>query len=151
LEYVHSDDGYNGSSVSPLGIAYPAPTAAFASSDNYIATLFWTPGTLPDFQPWVRFDRAEPSAFSDYTKAQVTAANWAGNGNIAKTAYSVGFNWFIWQVNPVTRKTYGSQQTERVLKLQVSYTYFDLPGVDNAANTTPLANNQVDAALTFNF
>jgi hypothetical protein len=152
LEYVHSDDGYNGSSVSPLGIAYPAPTAAFASSDNYIATLFWTPGTLPDFQPWVRFDRSAPTAFSDYTKAQVTAANYAGNGNIAKTAYSVGFNWFIWQLNPVTRKTYGSQQTERVLKLQVSYTYFDLPGSAAAANTkTPLANNQVDAALTFNF
>jgi len=51
----------------------------------------------------------------------------------------------------VTRKTYGSQQTERVLKLQVSYTYFDLPGVGNLANTTPLAKNQVDAALTFNF
>jgi hypothetical protein len=157
LEYVHSEDGYDDRSYSPLAASaatsiYPGPTAAFASSDNYVATLFWTPGTLPDFQPWVRFDRAAPTAFSDYTKAQVTAANYAGTGNIAKTAYSVGFNWFIWQLNPVTRKTYGSQQTERVLKLQVSYTYFDLPGSAAAANTkTPLANNQVDAALTFNF
>jgi hypothetical protein len=148
---VHSDDGYDGDKVSSLGSAYPAPAAQFASSDNYVATLFWTPGTLPDFQPWVRFDRAEPTAFSNLTKAQLASANYLGNGNIAKTAYSVGFNWFIWQVNPVTRKSYASQQTERVLKLQVSYTFFDLAGSSDAANTTPLAKNEIDAALTFNF
>ena len=43
------------------------------------------------------------------------------------------------------------QAPERVLKLQVGYTYFDQPGVNAPGNATPLAKNQIDAALTFNF
>ena len=149
-EYVHSDDGYGGVNHSPLELTqslYPAPVAKFASSDNYVITLFWTPGTLPDFQPWVRYDLSQPNGFKGFSAAD----SLAGNGDVARTAYSIGFNYFFWQVNPVTRRTYGSQQTERVLKLQVGYTYFDQPGVNAPGNATPLAKNQIDAALTFNF
>jgi len=147
-EYVHSEDGYGGSSVSPLGTTYPTPLAPFASSDSYVGTLFWTPPTLPDYQPWIRIDYLKPKAFNNDTAAQLATANAGGYGNVGRTAYSIGFNWFIWQVNPVTRRTFTSMQTERVLKFQMDYTYFDL----EAANASSgLAKNQIDAVLTLSF
>jgi hypothetical protein len=147
-EYVHSDDGYGGSSVSPLGTTYPTPLAPFASSDSYVGTLFWTPPTLPDYQPWIRIDYLKPEAFKNDTAAQLATANAAGNGNVGRTAYSIGFNWFIWQKNPVTRLSYSSMQTERVLKFQLDYTYFDL---ETANASSGLAKNEIDAVLTLNF
>jgi len=146
-EYVHSEDGYDGRTVSPLGAAYPTIGGTTPSeSDSFVGTLFWTPSTLPDFQPWIRADRFAPTAFKNYTPAQLLAANQGGYGNVVRTAYSVGFNWFIWQKNPVTRLTYASMQTERVLKLQVDYTYYD-----QSSYTTLLAQNQIDVLLTLNF
>jgi len=152
LEYVHSDDGYNGSSVSPLGGAYPSALAKFASSDSYVGTLFWTPPTLPDYQPWVRVDYFKPEAFNNVKGVlpgqPLYTANESGYGNNAEVAYSIGFNWFIWQKNPITRLNYSSMQTERVLKLQVDYTYTDLqaPGASSI-----LAKSQIDAVLTLSF
>jgi hypothetical protein len=147
-EYVHSEDGYDGSSVSPLGTAYPTALAPFAKSDSFVGTLFWTPPTLPDYQPWIRVDYLKPKAFNNYTGSTLASANAGGYGNAAKTAYSIGFNWFIWQKNPVTRLTYSSMQTERVLKLQADYTYFDL---ETAGASAGLAKSQIDVLLTLSF
>ena len=158
-EYAHSDDGYNGYKYSPLGKdplinsansnAYPTPTAAFAHSDSYVTTLFWTPATLPDWQPWVRVDYLKPDAYKDYTSKSTTTLatqNGNGQGDIARTGYSIGFNWFIWQLNPVTRRQYTTMNTERVLKFQMDYTRWYAPGAD--AN---IAKNQIDALLSVTF
>jgi len=148
-EYVHSEDGYGDRSTNnPVG---PAPSAAFASSDSYVGTLFWTPSTLPDFQPWVRFDRFAPKAYNNLSTAQLTAANAAGTGNNARNAYSIGFNWFIWQVNPVTRRTYASMQTDRVLKFQAGYTRFDQADSGPKGSGFTGARNQIDLLITYNF
>jgi hypothetical protein len=145
FEWVHSEDGFDGDSVSPLkGFSTMAPTAPVASSDSYVGTLFWTPATLPDFQPWVRFDRWEPTAFGNYTPAGLESANAAGFGNISRNIYSIGFNWFIWQVEPITRRVYAAPPTERVLKLQMGYSRTEQE--DYAG-----AKNEIDALITFNF
>jgi hypothetical protein len=78
----------------------------------------------------------------------LASANAGGYGNVSRTAYSIGFNWFIWQKNPVTRLAYSSMQTERVLKLQVDYTYTDLEAPGASAG---LAKSQIDAVLTLSF
>jgi hypothetical protein len=155
-EYVHSVDGYNGSNVNPPGdggAAGATPTASFARSDSIVTTLFWTPATLPDFQPWTRFDRLVPTAYNNLTAAQLLTANTGGTGNYGRNAYSIGFNWFFWQVNPVTTRAYASAKTERVLKLQLGYTFLQQPGFTMAPNTTTTTGNrsQIDALLTYNF
>lgn len=132
-EYVRTKDGYDGRKV-PVGTTGPAPSAAFAESESFVGTLFWTPQTLPDFQPWIRFDRFQPTAFSDLTPADLAAANAGGTGNFARNAYSAGLNWFIWQVEPVTRRTYATSATSRVLKVQASYTRYDQEAFTGAKN-----------------
>ncbi len=134
-EYVHSDDGFDGFLTNRLNAASVVTQAAFQSSDNFVATVFWTPSTLPDFQPWVRFDRFDPTAYKNTTSLY--------GANI----YSVGFNWYIWQKEPVTRRTYDVPQTERVVKLQVGYSYTD----QEHYNPATQIKNQIDAALTFAF
>lgn len=89
-EYVHGIDGR-------------------VQSDSYVGTLFWSPNTLPDFQPWIRYDRYEDNA---------TFAN-------SKNIYSIGLNYFLYQVEPVTRRVYETTKTERVVKLQLGYDYID--------------------------
>jgi len=150
-EYVHSEDNFPGDRNSPLHGTGPLPTAQCGKSDSYIGTLFWTVPTLPDFQPWVRYDHFDPRAFSNLTPTQLATANAGGYGNNARDAYSVGFNWFIWQLNPVTRLSYTSMQTERVLKLQTSYTYFNQSNNGPKGSAFIGANNQIDALLTYNF
>jgi uncharacterized membrane protein len=148
-EYVHSEDGYHGYSTNLLAGSSTLSQTPY-KSDSYVGTLFWTPPTLPDYQPWIRVDRFEPAAFKDYSgtapKQPLWNANSLGYGNIERTAYSIGFNWFIWQKNPVTRLSYASMQTERVLKLQVDYTYYD-----QSHYTSLLPQNQIDVLLTLNF
>ena len=134
-EYVHSDDGFDGFATNRLNAASVVTQATFQSSDNFVATVFWTPSTLPDFQPWVRFDRFDPTAYKNTTSLY--------GANI----YSVGFNWYIWQKEPVTRRTYDTPQTERVVKLQVGYSYTD----QEHYNPATQIKNQIDAALTFAF
>lgn len=77
-------------------------------SRGTVATLFWTPGTLPDFQPLLRYDRFDPDT---------------DRGGDAIRVVTAGFNYFIYQSEPVTRRTYAVVQTERVLKLQVNYNF----------------------------
>ncbi|MDR1191098.1 MAG: hypothetical protein LBK60_05445 [Verrucomicrobiales bacterium] len=103
-EYVRSEDGYPG---------------AIAISNDFVFTLFWTPSTLPDFQPWFRFDRYEPNGVIPANGAYTLANRNTSN------IYSVGINWFIWQTEPVTRRTYETLKTERVIKLQLAYDFVD--------------------------
>lgn len=75
-------------------------------SEAVVATLFYQQDALPDFQPLVRFDYLDPDR------------GLADDGRIVGT---VGFNWFFWQVEPVTRRTYEVAKTERVVKLQANW------------------------------
>jgi hypothetical protein len=75
-------------------------------SEAVVATLFYQQDALPEFQPLVRFDYFDPDL------------GVGGNGRIVGT---LGFNWFFWQVEPVTRRTYEVAKTERVVKLQANW------------------------------
>lgn len=118
FEYIHSEDGFDGvtySTAAPQTVT--ANASGWRTSDSYVGTLFWTPTTLPDFQPWVRFDYYDPSWTT------TTAPLW--NDSNAKRIYTVGLNYFLYQVEPVTRRSYGTTKTERVIKLQLAYDYID--------------------------
>jgi len=139
-EYVYSKDGYDGRRNAPKTGTGPSPTAAFAKGSTIVGTLFWTPSVLPDFQPWGRVDIFRPWAYSNLTDAQILTANNAGNWGNRRDAYSIGFNYFIWQVEPVTRRSYDLTQTSRVLKLQASYTRL-------RQETFSGAKNQIDVVI----
>jgi hypothetical protein len=132
-EYVYSKDGYDGRNA-PLKGTGGAPTAAFAKGSTFVATLFWTPGALPDFQPWARFDLFRPWAYSNLTDPQIATANAAGNWGNRRDAYSAGFNWFIWSVEPLIRRSYATAETNRVIKVQASYTRFRQQAFTGAKN-----------------
>ncbi|GEM_PF-1911510 len=140
FEYVHSQDGYSGYStnINDTTVTWPSPTAAYKESDSYVATLFWTPSTLPDFQPWIRYDRFKPTAFDGLNAASTLL------GNTQTDIYSIGFNWFIWSVEPVISRSYSTQQTNRVLKLQLGYDYIDQQNLTKA-------RHQVNGVVTYNF
>ena len=138
-EYVFSKDGYDGRNAPKTGTG-PAPTAAFAKGSTFVATLFWTPNTLPDFQPWARFDLFRPWAYSNLTDAQIVSANAAGNWGNRRDAYSAGFNWFLWAVEPLIRRSYDLSQTSRVIKIQASYTRYRQQAFSGA-------KNQIDVSI----
>lgn len=75
-------------------------------SEGVVATLFYQQDALPDFQPLVRFDSFDPDL---------------GVGDNGRIVGTLGFNWFFWQVEPVTRRTYEIAKTERVVKLQANW------------------------------
>jgi hypothetical protein len=132
-EYVYSKDGYDGKNAPAKGTG-GAPMAAFAKGSTFVATLFWTPGALPDFQPWARFDLFRPWAYTNLTDAQILSANAAGNWGNRRDAYSVGFNWFIWSVEPLIRRSYATAETNRVIKIQASYTRYRQEAFSGAKN-----------------
>jgi len=140
---VYSRDGYDGRNA-PLKGTGPAPTATAAKASTFVGTLFFTPGTLPDFQPWVRFDLWRPWPFSNLTDAQITSANSAGNWGNRRDAYSIGFNWFIWATEPIVRRSYATSETWRVIKLQASYTRLRQEAFTGA-------KNQIDVNLQGSF
>ena len=142
-EYVYSKDGYDGRNAPAKGTG-AAPTATAAKASTFVGTLFFTPNTLPDFQPWVRFDLWRPWPYTNLTDAQITSANAAGNWGNRRDAYSVGFNWFIWAVEPIVRRSYAMSETWRVLKLQASYTRYRQEAFSGA-------KNQIDASLIGSF
>jgi hypothetical protein len=133
-EYVYSKDGYDGYRNTPAKGTGPAPTAAFAKGSTIVTTLFWTPSTLPDFQPWVRWDLFRPWAYTNLTDAQILSSNAAGNWGNRRDAYSVGFNWFVWSVEPLIRRSYDTAHTNRVIKIQASYTRFKQEAFTGAKN-----------------
>lgn len=98
-------------------------------SVGYVTTLFWTPGTLPDFQPLFRYDAYDPDT---------------GKGKDKTEIFTVGFNYFFYQTEPVTRRTYDIKPTERVVKLQVNYNIQKKEGGNTLAN-------DVNAQLVFSF
>ena len=142
-EYVYAKDGYDGRNAPKTGTG-PAPTGVSAKASTFVGTLFFTPGTLPDFQPWVRFDLWRPWAYSNLTDAQIASANASGNWGNRRDAYSVGFNWFAWAVEPIVRRSYDTSATWRVIKLQASYTRLRQTAYTGA-------QNQVDVSLFGNF
>lgn len=75
-------------------------------SQGIVSTLFWTTTALPEFQPLFRFDRFDP----DKKKS-----------NDRKDIYTIGVNYFFYQVPPFTRRVYETTKTERVIKLQINY------------------------------
>jgi hypothetical protein len=80
--------------------------ATAVKTESLVATLFYQADAIPDFQPLVRFDSYDPNA---------------ATGDNARIVGTVGFNWFFWQVEPVTRRTYEVAKTERVVKLQANW------------------------------
>lgn len=75
-------------------------------STDYVATLFWTPSTLPDFQPLYRYD----NFLSD-----------SSNNNTRSVIHTLGFNYFVWQTTPVIYRTFAATNTSRVLKIQANW------------------------------
>lgn len=98
-------------------------------SRGAVATLFYNPSALPDFQPLVRVDRFDPNTSRSGDK---------------RTIYTVGFNYFFWQEEPIVRRTYEVAKTERVVKLQVNYNHVREEGAQ-------VPNNQLLAQLVFGF
>ena len=82
------------------------PATVRTDSEAWVATLFYTASALPEFQPLVRFDFFDPN--------RDVGAN-------ARIQLVAGFNWFFYQVEPITRRTYEVARTERVVKLQLNY------------------------------
>ena len=138
FENIHSEDGYDGISYSTTAGKKKGP-AGWRTSDSYVATLFWTPGTLPQLQPWVRFDYFKPSWQS------IVASPTAYNSTVEKRIYTVGLNYFIYQVEPVIRRVYTTTETERVIKLQLAYDYIDYAGKNYGGN------NRVTGQVVFSF
>ncbi|MDP3673260.1 MAG: hypothetical protein WA191_06335 [Telluria sp.] len=106
-----------------------ASNGVATKSRGAVATLFYNPSTLADFQPLVRIDRFDP--------------NTSRSGD-RRTVYTVGFNYFFWQQEPIVRRTYEVAKTERVVKLQVNYNR-----VREERNQIP--NDQLLAQLVFGF
>lgn len=104
LEYLHKPFLLDAEYV--RGDDRAAATPRKIRTEGAVATLFYQKDALPDFQPLVRFDYLDPDL------------GVADNGRIVGT---VGFNWFFWQVEPVTRRTYEVAKTERVVKLQANW------------------------------
>lgn len=104
LEYLHKPFLLDAEYVRGDDRAVGAPRKV--RSEGLVATLFYQQDALPDFQPLVRFDYLDPDL------------GVPDNGRIVGTA---GFNWFFWQVEPVTRRTYEVAKTERVVKLQANW------------------------------
>ena len=90
--------------VNPNNPVIPASTnVGRQKSTDYVVTLFWTPSTLPDFQPLYRYDRFD----SDTTPTSII--------------HTFGFNYFVWQTTPVISRTFAATPTSRVLKIQANW------------------------------
>jgi hypothetical protein len=98
-------------------------------SRGYVGTLFWTPGTLPDFQPLLRYDRFDPDT---------------SRGGDAVRVVTAGFNYFFYQVEPVTRRTYEVLKTERVIKAQFNYNFV-------RQDAAPRTNDEYVAQVVYSF
>ncbi len=87
----------------------PAAPGPDIEKEGFVATVFYRPGKLPDFEPLVRFDRW------NYNR------NLVENGRRDTT--TIGFNYYFWQKDPIVRRTYETVKTERVIKIQVNYLF----------------------------
>jgi hypothetical protein len=85
---------------------YSAWTAKYGYGKSFVGTIFYTADALPDFQPLIRYDWFDP----DYKVA-----------NDASKIYSIGFNYYFYQIAPLFKRSYAIAKTERVIKLQVNY------------------------------
>jgi hypothetical protein len=93
--------------VNPINPVIPANAVVGARrSRQYVATLFWTPSTLPDFQPLYRYD----DFLSDLS-----------NHNTRSIIHTLGFNWFIYQTTPVISRSFAATEGNRVLKAQFNW------------------------------
>ena len=101
----------------------------YVHSVGAVATLFWNPNTLPDFQPLIRYDFFDPNTDAGKDRTEI---------------YTIGFNWFFYQTEPITRRTYEIKATERVIKLQVNW---NLVKKQNSPDTA----NDVSAQVVFSF
>jgi hypothetical protein len=143
-EYIYAKDGYEDYRNAPTKGTGGGSISPAARARTFVGTLFFTPGTLPDFQPWIRADLWRATPYSNLTDAQIVTANNAGNWGNRRDAYSVGFNWFIWAVEPIVRRSYATAETWRVLKLQASYTRLRQEAFHGA-------KNQIDVYLLGSF
>jgi len=96
---------------------------------GYVLTFFYTPNTLPDFQPLLRVDQYNSNI--DQT----------GKG---KTIYTVGFNYFLYQNDPSLALSYDTLPANRVIKIQVNYNI-------KREETNEINNDEFLAQVVFNF
>jgi len=102
-ESIYGNNPNLPASVNPANPVIPNSTVVGRQkSSDVIVTLFWSPNTLPDFQPLYRYDR--------YTSNNTTTA-----------IHSIGFNYFVWQTTPVLYRTFQAKDTARVLKIQANW------------------------------
>ena len=113
---------------------------ATVQSESYVATIFYTPNALPNFQPLVRYDYYDPN----------TANNTAATKSNATTFITAGFNWFFYQTEPLSRRPYPVAETNRVIKLQFNYIW-KLEQDKNADIVDNIHNNQLLLQAFFNF
>ncbi len=119
-EYVEGKDG---------AIAKGASVETITKSQGIVGTLFWTTEALPEFQPLFRFDRFDPD------KDKI---------NNRKDIYTLGFNYFFYQVAPYTRRVYETTKSERVIKLQVNYNRIK-------EERAQIPNDELTTQIVFNF
>jgi hypothetical protein len=106
-EGIYGNNPRLAGTVNPAApVITPASYTGQRHSTDYVATLFWTPGTLPDFQPLYRYD----NFLSD-----------SNNNNTRSVIHTIGFNYFVWQTTPVINRTFAATAGNRVLKIQANW------------------------------
>lgn len=119
-EGVYGNNPRLAGTVNPANPVIPAGTSVGRRhSTNYVATLFWTPSTLPDFQPLYRYD----NFLSD-----------SDNNNTRTTIHTIGFNYFVWQTTPVISRSFKATEGNRVLKIQANWNLREVPNKKITAN-----------------
>lgn len=117
------------------------------TGNSIVATVFWTPNALPNFQPLVRYDYFDPNLANNDTVNTITKI--AKNKSDASEFITAGFNYFIYQVFPNSWRPYSIKETNRVIKLQFNYIW--KIEQKNGKWTDNINNNELTAQAFFNF
>jgi hypothetical protein len=115
------------------------------NAESYVATIFYTADALPDFQPLIRYDKFNPNWSGTTVPAGVTAATI--NNYYSQSVYTIGFNYFFYQVAPLFKRSYEIAKTERVIKLQLNYNYY----VNDAPRLVRKKTGEIYAQIVFSF
>jgi hypothetical protein len=105
-------------------------------SRSAVATLFYTGSALPDFQPLIRYDWYDPDVTNDNPVNSIDDTQ----------VVTVGFNWYIYAIEPVSRQSYSQAKTERVVKIQINYN----ARLENK-NAAQVKNDELLGLLVFSF
>jgi hypothetical protein len=125
----------------------PTKGVTDTAGNSFVGTVFYTNDALPDFQPLVRFDYYDPD-FSNNDTLNVKT-KLASDKTDATLWITAGFNDFFYQVFPTSWRPYKIKETNRVIKLQLNYTW--KIEQQNGQWVNHLLNNVLAAQAWFNF